>query len=62
VYFFFDVPVQLLIVTGTRQRAVMPYVIAEPCIGVKGTACISACPAETTDSAATPSLKAWRFR
>src|SRR5439155_3908161 len=29
-----------------RRRKSMPYVIAEPCIGVKDTACVDACPCD----------------
>ena len=36
--FSLDVRRQLPIVTGSRRGAVMAYVIAEPCIGVKDTA------------------------
>jgi hypothetical protein len=36
--FSLDVRRQLPIVTGSRRAAVMVYVIAEPCIGVKDTA------------------------
>jgi Na+-translocating ferredoxin:NAD+ oxidoreductase RNF subunit RnfB len=31
----------------------MPYVIAEPCIGVKDTACVSACPVDCIHPRAT---------
>ena len=30
----------------TRERSTMTYVIAEPCIGTKDTACVDACPVD----------------
>jgi NAD-dependent dihydropyrimidine dehydrogenase PreA subunit len=41
-------------IQGTRRGITMPYVITEPCIGVKDASCVDVCPVDcihTTDDA-----------